>query len=178
MRRAVTVVGGTELLDFPQTFTISRARRHLERAINEAAKSPDPATQVGAVLVSPASGGIISWGCNTLPHGIEPTVARMHVREIKLKLIVHAEVNAILSAARTGRMTDGGTLYLAATDETGLCWGGPPCCACTLNVIQAGIRRVVSFEQKRVPSKWHADLAIARNLLAEAGVELIEVPFA
>lgn len=177
MRRAATFAGELELLHFQHAFTISHSRRHLERALNEARKSPDPATQVGAVLVSNGSGSIISWGCNTLPHGIEPTLARLQVRETKLKLMVHAEVNAILSAARAGRMTDGCTLYLAATDETRMVWGGPPCCACTLNVIQAGIRRVVSFEQKCGFSKWHADLAVARNLLAEAGVELIEVPF-
>lgn len=165
------------MLDQTTTPTIAFHRKRLGRALREAQGSPDPSTQVGAVLVGSVGSGFIAWGCNTFPDSIEPSIARLYDRDIKLTLMVHAEMNAILAAARNGRRTDGGTLYLAATDETGMVWGGPPCCSCTRHVIQAGIRTVVSFEQKIGFSKWHADLAVARNLLAEAGVELIEVPF-
>jgi len=165
------------MLDEAYVSTIANDRRHLERAINEAHRSLDPNTRVGAVLVTGSGGGVIAWGHNSFPHGVEPTIHRLHSREIKLRLMVHAEMNAILTAGRVGRMTDGCTLYLAATDESGTCWGGPPCVRCAVEVIQAGIKRIVSFEQKKGFSKWHTDLAISRNLLAEAGVELIEVPY-
>src|SRR4051812_33949722 len=112
------------MLDETLTRTIAHDRRHLERAINEAHKSLDPNTKVGAVLVTGSGGGVIAWGHNTFPHGIEPTIARLHDRETKLRLTVHAEMNAILTAGRVGRMTDGCTLYCASTDDTGEVWGG------------------------------------------------------
>lgn len=157
------------------TFTL----RHLYRALEESQLSPDPSTQVGAVLVSASGHHVISWGCNNFPAGVEPTIARLHCRETKLRLMVHAEQNAIFAAARAGRPTGGATLYTAATDDTGAVWGAIPCFkyGCCHAVIQAGIRRVVTFEPKPTPSAWHADHPMARNMLAEANVELIEVPY-
>jgi deoxycytidylate deaminase len=72
----------------------------------------------------------------------------LHDKETKLRLVVHAEVNAILNAARVGIPLKGCTLYLAATDDTGAVWGGPPCTRCSLDMIQAGITRVVSLPFK------------------------------
>jgi dCMP deaminase len=148
--------------------------RHLHRALEEAHKSPDPATQVGAIITTPSGHGVISWGCNTLPDGLELSVARLYHRETKLRLMVHAERNAILMAARAGRQTDGGTLYTVCTDATGKVWGGI-CVPCACEIIQAGIRRIVTFEHKMV-SKWCEEWLVARSLFSEAGVEYVEVP--
>ena len=94
---------------------------------------------------------------------------------MKLKLIVHAEMNAILNGARFGVPLKGCTIYLACTDASGLVWGGPPCSRCTVEIIQAGITRIVSLPKKSVPSRWHEDLKLAGQLLTEAGIEYCEL---
>lgn len=134
--------------------------------------SKDPNTQVGAVIVGP-NREVRSMGFNGFPRGIRDD-DRLNDRETKLQLVVHAECNAIVQAARIGVPVRDCTLYLAATDASGAVWGGPPCTRCTVHVIQAGIRRVVSRPRK-VLTKWETDLDQAAKLLAEAGVEYQEV---
>ena len=146
----------------------------LELALANARMSKDPRTRVGAVIVGPDR-EIRSTGFNGFPRGISDTHERLHCRETKLKLIVHAEMNAILNAARIGTALKGCTLYLAATDDTGLVWGGPPCTRCTVETIQSGISNIVSHPFKDVPSRWAEDIKLARSLLDEAGIGYREV---
>lgn len=113
---------------------------------------------------------------NGFPRGIADTSERLNDRDTKLKLIVHAERNAILNAARVGVSIKGCTLYLAATDDTGLVWGGPPCTHCTIEIIQTGIVEIVSYPVKAIPSRWHDDLKMARELLCECGMHYRERP--
>jgi dCMP deaminase len=89
--------------------------------------------------------------------------------------MVHAERSAICYAARIGMPLRGCTLYLAATNASGVVWGGPPCTACVIEIIEAGIVRVVSWPIKAVPSHWHEDLAFARTILSEAELEYREI---
>ena len=72
--------------------------------------SKDPGTKVGAVLVSERR--IIATGYNGFPQGIEDYPSRYDDRETKLALTVHAEVNAILNAAKNGAKTENTTLYV------------------------------------------------------------------
>jgi dCMP deaminase len=131
--------------------------------------SKDPSTRVGSIIVGPDR-EILSAGFNGLPRGIEDTPDRLEDRDVKLSLIVHGEMNAILAAARVGTRLKGSTLYLGATDDSGLIWGGPPCTRCTVEIIQAGITEIVSFTPKAVPIRWHADLAVSRELIDEADI--------
>lgn len=149
-------------------------RHFLELAAAHARMSKDPATRVGSVIVGPDR-EIVSAGFNGFPRGIADTPERLMDRDTKLSLVVHGEMNAILAAARMGARLKGCTLYLAATDSSGLIWGGPPCTRCTVEIIQAGIAEVVSWPFKDVASKWKADIERARGLLAEAGVKFREV---
>jgi dCMP deaminase len=144
-------------------------------ALTHASMSKDPATQVGAVIVG-ADREIVSAGFNGFPRGIADTEERLSNRSTKLQLMVHAEMNAILAAARLGHPIKGCTLYFAATDDTNLVWGGPPCSRCTVEIIQAGIAAIVSPPAKPLPSKWHNNLIFARALLTEAGITYREVP--
>ena len=150
-------------------------RHFLQLCLDHARMSKDPSTQVGAVIVGPDR-EIRSSGFNGFPRGIADTPERLADRDTKLKLIVHGEMNAVLAAARVGVPVKGCVLYLAATDATGSVWGGPPCTRCTVEVIQAGIAGVVSWPVRTAPSRWHADILFARQLLAEAGVAYREVP--
>lgn len=146
----------------------------LNLCVEHARMSKDPNTKVGSVIVGPDH-EIRSTGFNGFPRGIADTAERLNDRETKLRLIVHGEMNAVLAASRVGVPLKGCTLYLAATDSTGTVWGGPPCTRCTVEIIQAGIARIVTRPVKAVPSKWHADLVMARSLLDEAGVECVEI---
>lgn len=136
--------------------------------------SKDPNTRVGSVVVGPDR-EILSAGFNGFPRGISDTEERLQDRDTKLKLIVHAEMNALLAAARTGVRLKDCILYLAATDNSGMVWGGPPCTRCTVEIIQVGITEIVSLPPKSVPSRWHEDLALAKTLLEEAGIRYREV---
>ena len=147
----------------------------LALAVEHARMSKDPSTRVGAVIVG-RDKEILSTGFNGFPRGIADTAERLNDRDMKLRLIVHAEMNAILNAARNGTRLKGNILYLAATNETGEVWGGPPCTRCTVEIIQAGIAEIVSRPVKSVPSRWYDDIAFAKTLLSEARINYREVP--
>lgn len=149
-------------------------RHFIETALLQARMSKDPSTKVGAVIVGPDR-EIRATGFNGFPRGIADTVARLHDRETKLRLVVHAEMNAVLNAARIGTPLLGCTLYLAATDDSGLVWGGSPCTRCCVELLQAGIKAIVSSPFKDIPSTWSDDVAFARTILNEAGVPYREV---
>lgn len=149
--------------------------RFLDLAKLAASWSKDPSTKVGAVIVGP-DGEIRSAGFNGFPRGIADTEERLTNREEKLNLVVHAEMNAVLNAARFGVQLKGCTMYVVATDQSGMVWGGPPCTRCTVEVIQSGIFTIVSYPKKSAPSRWQNSLAVAEGLLEEAGVKFVEVP--
>lgn len=136
--------------------------------------SKDPNTRVGSVIVGPDR-EVRSMGFNGFPRGIADTAERLADRDFKNRCMVHAERNAILAAARVGIPLRGCTLYLAATDDSGSVWGGPPCTGCAIEIIQAGIVAVASRPFKSGPSKWRADTEEAGRWLKEAGVEVREV---
>jgi len=149
-------------------------RHFINLAIENARMSKDPATQAGAVIVGPDR-EVRSMGYNGLPRGIADTFERLHNKDLKRSLVVHAEMNAILNAARIGVSTRGCTLYLALTDESGALWGGAPCTRCTVEIIQAGITEVVSRPFKSQASYWTESVEQARALLQEAHILYREV---
>ena len=150
-------------------------RHFLGLSLYHSRLSKDPNTKVGSVIIGPDR-ELLSAGFNGFPRGIADTPERLNDRDTKLKLVVHAEMNALLAAARTGMRLKGCILYLAATDDTGLVWGGPPCTRCTVEIIQVGICEIVSYPVKSAPSRWHADLMLARSLIEEAGILYREPP--
>lgn len=154
---------------------MSRWDEHFLRlTLEHASMSKDPSTRVGAVIVGPDR-EIRSSGFNGFPRGIADTPERLSDRDTKLSLVVHAEMNAVLNAARTGTPLKGCTLYLSATDHSGLVWGGPPCTRCTVEIIQSGISEIVTRPFKSVPSRWKESIETARSLLTEAGLSYREV---
>jgi dCMP deaminase len=150
-------------------FTEKWDRHFLELALLHSKLSKDPSTKVGSVIVGPDK-EILSAGFNGFPRGVADTPERLADRDTKLKLVVHAEMNALLAAARTGMRLKGCSLYLAATDDTGAVWGGPPCTRCVVEIIQVGIAEIVSYPIKAVPSRWHEDLKLSRQLVDEVGI--------
>lgn len=161
----------------PEIETMNRWDDHFIRlALVTAAMSKDPNTQVGAVIVGPDR-EIRATGFNGLPRGLADTPERLQNRDTKLRLIVHAELNAVLHAARVGVPVKGCTLYLAATDASGAVWGGRPCVRCTVEVIQSGIAEIISPPFKGGASNWRADIEESRALLCECGIHYRETPW-
>ena len=122
-----------------------------------ASASKDPSTKVGAVVVD-ANRRIASMGYNGFPKGVEDSDARLEVRETKLKMIVHAEVNALMYMERG----QGLVLYT---------WPLAPCSQCAALVIQSGIRVVVAPPPSpELAQRWGDDIQLANEMFAEAGV--------
>jgi dCMP deaminase len=81
--------------------------------IAEAAKSKskDPRCQVGAVIVS-ADKVVLTTGFNGLPRGVDDDSQILDDTDEKIKVICHAEQNAIINAARTGIAIQGASIYV------------------------------------------------------------------
>jgi dCMP deaminase len=127
-----------------------------------ASKSKDPSTQVGAVIVRPDR-TIVSVGYNGFPRGVADTPERLNDRPTKYSLVVHAEMNAILSARES---LNGYTLYTVPF---------MPCDRCFVHVIQAGIKRVVF--PPATPSqqdRWGDAFARVHRLAEETNIILQE----
>lgn len=91
-------------------------------------------SKVGAVLVK--DGNVISFGYNGTPAGMDNSCEENNVTKDE---VIHAEMNAILKAAKSGNAVDGSTLYLSLS----------PCQNCCKLIIQSGIKRVVYLEGYR-----------------------------
>ena len=129
-----------------------------------AMRSLDPSHQVGAVFTDHAH-RIVATGYNGFPSGINDCEERWLNRDLKLKYVVHAERNGILSAAHRGVSTNGTTLYCTL----------PPCTECTKDAIQAGVYHVVhGSATEEAVKKWGPDFAFARGLLDERRIKVTE----
>jgi dCMP deaminase len=151
-------------------------RYFLQLCHDTAKMSKDPSTQVGAVIVD-QDRIVRATGFNGFPRGVHDDKDRYENRELKHKMVVHGEMNAMMAAARVGVPLKGCTLYLSAHDsmQNHRKWGGPPCHECTKHLIQAGITEIVSLPAKDAPERWQSSLALAAEMLYEAGVTYHEV---
>ncbi len=129
--------------------------RYLDLAKHIAQWSKDPSTQTGAVIVAP-NGSIASVGYNGFAAGVEDTPERWNNREIKYKMVVHCERNAIIFAQRDLR---GSTLYT---------WPFMSCSPCAAMVVQAGIKRCVAPHSDN--PRWQEDFALSQQQFKEANI--------
>lgn len=123
--------------------------------------SKDPTTKVGAIIVR--SRRIIATGYNGIPSLIKDD-SRVLEREWKLASTIHAEVNAILNAAKNGCSVDDSTIYITMF----------PCSNCSAAIIQSGISRVVTTDGDW-PERWADNFQLSEELLYEAGVKVCYV---
>jgi dCMP deaminase len=132
-----------------------------------AARSKDPNTQIGAIIVGPAH-EIRTTGYNSFPRGIRDDVPERLVRPTKYLWIEHAERNAICNAARSGTATEGCTIYVEIM----------PCMDCARAIVQAGIKAVVvSAERMAQYSSAYYDehFGMVEVLFSEAGIAVRRV---
>lgn len=124
-------------------------------------RSKDPSTQVGACITSIKDGRIMSLGYNGFPFGCSDDTFNWEKdddSDNKYLYVVHAELNAIISARRD---LSGCRLYVTHF----------PCNECMKAIIQAGIKEVVFLNMYRPNS----NIAISSMKMAKAaGVRLIK----
>lgn len=138
-------------------------KRFLLLAEHIAQWSKDPSTQCGAVITR-RDNTIVSMGFNGLPRGVEDSVERLAVRDIKYQLIIHAETNALMYARQ--RIEDC-QMYT---------WPLMPCAACAGKIIQSGINHVFAPRMsEEIATRWKESVALTRELFKEAFVAFTEV---
>jgi len=134
---------------------------YLRMAMLVATKSKDPSTKHGAVIVSPDN-SVIATGYNGLPKGIADTPERLNNRELKYRMVIHAEKNAIYTAARN---LTGHTMFVT----------GAPCGPCAAAICQVGIVKVICIKpDAHYLARWEIDREIAMEMFDEKGIIYIE----
>ena len=126
--------------------------------------SKDVNTQVGAVIFSEEDLVEISSGWNDLPRGMEHSLER-NSRPLKYKITPHAEMNAIVNAARMGRVTKGSSLIVNMF----------PCSMCAALIVNAGIKKVYSPEPNYNHVQYGEDFRLSEKILKECRVEVIKI---
>lgn len=132
---------------------------------NEISKSSKCVSkQVGAVIVK--DDRILSTGYNGTPSGYcncneywDDKYTDKH-HEWSKTYEIHAEMNAIIWAARKGISIEGGTIYVTLE----------PCSECSKNLIASGIKRIV-FDK----SYEHTNSKIVSKFLKDNGVEIKQI---
>ena len=134
-------------------------RRYINLAREASVWSKDPSSKIGAVAIG-RKGQVLSTGYNGFPRGINDSLTRYQNRELKYKMVVHAEMNAIFNATYNGVSLDGATMYV---------YGLPVCSECAKGLIQVGIKRVVIDGE--IQDRWKESWKLTEQLFKEANVE-------
>ncbi len=128
-----------------------------------AARSRDPSSKVGAVILRPDK-SVCSVGYNGFPRGTADHEEWYNDKQEKYDRIVHAEMNALLAAKES---VEGMTLYVTH-----------PCCKeCAKHVAAAGIKYVFTpVPDPEFHDRWRASIERAVQIMTEAGVEVRYLP--
>jgi len=129
-------------------------------------KSKDPRCRVGAVIAS-KDNVLLSTGFNGLARGVNDDHGILDDAEEKLKVICHAEQNAILNAARIGVALEGSSIYVTKF----------PCLACCNAIIQAGVKRIYTHDSRFWDDDpFDKDHSRKRDILRQAHIQ-VDAPF-
>jgi dCMP deaminase len=121
--------------------------------------------QVGAVIVK--DGRILSTGYNGTPAGFTNCCDYWNNEytpehhEWSKTYEIHAEMNAIIWAAREGISIDGASIYVTLE----------PCSECSKNLIASGIRRIVYAKEYE-----HTHSKVISKFLEDNGVSIEHLP--
>lgn len=128
-------------------------KTYLKMAIEWSSLSCCNRKKVGALIVK--DGTIISDGFNGTPKGFPNDCEDANGGTYWY--VLHAEANAILKVAKSSQSTEGATLYITYS----------PCKECSKLIVQAGIRRIVYYEEYR-------DI-LGLTILREAGIDILKI---
>jgi dCMP deaminase len=152
----------------PKREVLSWDAYYLNLCRHVAARSKDPNTQIGCVIVGPAH-EIRSTGYNSFPRGIRDEIPERRTRPAKYLWMEHAERNAIYNSARAGTSTEGCTIYVDIM----------PCMDCARAIVQAGIREVVISRERMAAyssAQYNEHFRDVEILFGEAGVSIRQIP--
>ncbi len=144
----------------------NRDQYFMEHALVTAKASKCTYFQVGAVIVK--NDRIISHGYNGTPSGFpedcsdhfcgDPTEREAH-HIFSENTTIHAEMNALLWAAREGISIDGSFLYTTLQ----------PCQNCIKSSVAAGIKKIIYL------NSYDKSNSYSQEFCAKAGIELIKL---
>lgn len=130
--------------------------------------SKDPSTQNGAILYSKAA-KVVGRGWNHFPPGV-PEEYWNGPKEAKYARVVHAEVAAIIDAAKHNGGAQGGVL---------IC-GWAACSNCAKHIADSGIKELIRHSYKDAGgdpnAHWYEDVLMGDEIMKEAGVAIFDVP--
>ena len=135
-------------------------KRFIEVARLVASWSKYPGAKMGAVLVK--NRRILATGYNGIPANIDDATVLEGDRYTRLAYTIHAEINAILNAAKHGAKVEGATIYINAD----------PCVDCCKAMVQSGIKRIVVPQDSdaEFSKRWGGNLQLAQRLLSQASI--------
>jgi dCMP deaminase len=133
--------------------------RYLSLAKHVAGWSKDPSTKTGAVIT--LDNHIVSVGFNGFARGVDDTPERYENRDIKYKIIVHCEINAMHFASVPLK---GATLYT---------WPFMSCSNCAASVVQNQFKECVAPYSDN--PRWVEAFKLTEMQFKEAGIDLMLV---
>lgn len=145
-----------------------RARLALKACYEEATKSPDPSTQIGAAIAFESFGIVIP---STLTHNAPVSGWTMKEedweRPRKYCLMAHAERRALALAAKLGVPTEGKALIAT--------WAA--CTDCAIQIVESGIAVLVRHvaDTGAATNGWEDSVKIGDEIMRAGGVELMNI---
>lgn len=131
-----------------------------------AARSKDPSTKTGAVIVRPDK-SVCSVGFNGFPQPMPDSEELYANREEKYSRIVHCEMNALLFTR--DQSLQGYTLYT---------YPFLSCDRCFVHMVQSGIMRFVAPQATADQlTRWGAAFERVRGYAKEMNIEILEIPY-
>jgi dCMP deaminase len=167
LRRPVTTPDFPRYYEYPEPREVPSLDAYFIQMLPAiAARSKDPRNQVGAIIVGD-KGEIRSTGFNGFPRKVKELPERWdRMGGEKYRWVIHAEINAIINAARVGTPIEGTSIYVSFL----------PCIDCAKAVINAGIKRVIVDDRNHLrvaaQSKYFADIGWVKTILSEGEVQL------
>lgn len=136
-------------------------RMYLQDAFAAARHSTDPNTQVGAVLVVPV-GGVVLSAWNAIPENLYNYEC---TPETKNYCTEHAERAVVFKALQNGLPTQGLTVYCT--------WG--VCAECARTLIEFGIKRVVTLCRlvEASPERWQDSMHNGLLMMKCSGIKTV-----
>ena len=126
--------------------------------------SKDEKRKVGAIILENES--LIQLGCgyNGLPRRLKETKKRW-LKKNKDLYVIHAETNAIVQAARTNCNINNSIMVCNRF----------PCHNCCLNIIQAGIKLLVTIEPDwdNLSDRWKLSFYASKEMLDELKINIM-----
>ena len=138
-------------------------RMHLQDALIAARHSTDPRTQVGAVLVLPSAGVVLS-GWNHIPQDLM-SAGYPRDPEQKNYCTEHAERAVLFKCLQNGIPASSMTLYCT--------WAA--CAECSRTIIQFGIPRVVTLRRlvEATDPRWSESIRAGLSMMRDCGIKVV-----